>query len=104
MNRLKESIEIFSQIQLQIWLNNKTFILFLNKKDIFEDKIKKSHLIDHFEDFKGKMSILERVKKETFITWLGGQVSGWVPINHFDTKDLNINFKIIQLHVFFTPK
>jgi len=52
-NRLKESIELFRQIQLQNWLNNTTFILFLNKRDIFEEKIKMSHIMDHFEDFQG---------------------------------------------------
>ena len=52
-NRLKESIELFRQIQLQNWLNNTTFILFLNKRDIFEEKIKMSHIMDHFEDFLG---------------------------------------------------
>ena len=53
VNRLKESIELFRQIQLQNWLNHTTFILFLNKKDIFEEKIKTSHIVDHFEDFPG---------------------------------------------------
>ena len=53
LNRLKESIELFRQIQLQNWLNNTTFILFLNKRDIFEEKIKMSHIMDHFEDFQG---------------------------------------------------
>lgn len=53
LNRLKESIELFRQIQLQNWLNHTTFILFLNKEDIFEEKIRTSHLVDHFEDFQG---------------------------------------------------
>ena len=54
LNRLKESIKLFGQIQLNNnWLNNTTFILFLNKRDIFEEKIKTSHIVDHFEDFQG---------------------------------------------------
>jgi len=51
-NRLKESIELFRNIQQLQWLNHTTFILFLNKKDIFEEKITNGiHLIDHFDDF-----------------------------------------------------
>jgi len=50
-NRLQESIEIFRQIQLQNWLQHTTFILFLNKKDVFEEKIRNHHLIEHFSDF-----------------------------------------------------
>ena len=52
-NRLQESIEIFRQIQLQNWLQHTTFILFLNKKDVFEEKIRNHHLIEHFSDFPG---------------------------------------------------
>lgn len=53
VNRLSESIDLFRQIQLQNYLKHTTFILFLNKKDIFEEKIKTSHIVDHFEDFHG---------------------------------------------------
>merc|ERR1712107_618883 len=35
LNRLQESVELFKRIQSQIWLNHTTFILFLNKKDVF---------------------------------------------------------------------
>jgi len=51
-NRLKESIELFRNIQQLQWLNHTTFILFLNKKDVFEEKISNGiDLINHFEDF-----------------------------------------------------
>ena len=57
-NRLQESIEIFRQIQLQNWLQHTTFILFLNKKDVFEEKIRNHHLIEHFSDFPGHNLVL----------------------------------------------
>jgi len=50
-NKLVESLEVFAEIQNNTSLRNKTFILFLNKVDIFKEKITTSHLIDHFEDF-----------------------------------------------------
>lgn len=52
-NRLKESMELFRQIQTHQWLNHTTFILFLNKEDVFKEKILTSDISDHFEDFRG---------------------------------------------------
>jgi len=52
-NRLKESLELFRQIQTFQWLSHTTFILFLNKVDIFKEKIRTSDMRDHFPDFKG---------------------------------------------------
>jgi len=104
LNRLKESIEIFSQIQLQIWLNNKTFILFLNKKDIFEDKIKKSHLIDHFEDFKGfkreSASAHEFIKRKFLETQPPSRHRSRMIYTHqtcaTDTENMKIVFEVVR--------
>ena len=59
-NKLVESLELFAEIQNNPNLRNKTFILFLNKVDIFKEKILTSNLIDHFEDFPGKEEAEER--------------------------------------------
>jgi len=104
LNRLKESIEIFSQIQLQIWLNNKTFILFLNKKDIFEEKIKKSHLIDHFDDFKGfkreSASAHEFIKRKFMETQPPQRHRSRMIYTHktcaTDTENMKIVFEVVR--------
>jgi len=46
-----ESLEVFAEIQNNPCLKHKTFILFLNKVDVFKDKILTANLIDHFADF-----------------------------------------------------
>ena len=57
-NRLKESIELFKKIQTFQWLAHTTFILFLNKVDVFKEKLQSSDMVDHFTDYKGIYSIL----------------------------------------------
>merc|ERR1719228_756756 len=52
-NRLKESIELFKKIQTFQWLAHTTFILFLNKVDVFKEKLQTSDMVDHFTDYKG---------------------------------------------------
>eukprot|EP00092_Neocalanus_flemingeri_P058937 GFUD01070337.1.p1 GENE.GFUD01070337.1~~GFUD01070337.1.p1 ORF type:complete len:369 (+),score=100.18 GFUD01070337.1:290-1396(+) len=52
-NRLKESIELFKKIQNFQWLAHTTFILFLNKVDVFKEKLQTSDMVNHFNDYKG---------------------------------------------------
>jgi len=53
-NRLQESAEIFSQLRGLQWIPRETgFILFLNKVDVFKEKILTSNIIDHFDSFQG---------------------------------------------------
>ena len=52
-NKLLESLEVFAEIQNNTCLKQKTFILFLNKVDVYRDKILNANLIDHFSDFPG---------------------------------------------------
>jgi len=52
-NRLKESIELFKKIQTFQWLAHTTFILFLNKVDVFKEKLQTSDMVGHFVDYKG---------------------------------------------------
>ena len=58
-NKLVESIEVFRAIQNNQCLSHATFILFLNKFDVFKEKIKSINLIDHFENFPGKPNIFK---------------------------------------------
>ena len=54
-NRMVEAIEIFHQQLNSKWFASCPIILFLNKKDLFEDKIKLKDIsdVDQWEDFSG---------------------------------------------------
>ncbi|XP_062366120.1 guanine nucleotide-binding protein subunit alpha-11 isoform X2 [Cinclus cinclus] len=50
-NRMEESKALFRTIITYPWFQNSSVILFLNKKDLLEDKILYSHLVDYFPEF-----------------------------------------------------
>lgn len=52
-NRMHESLNVFNNICNSKWFVNTSIILFLNKKDLFQEKIKKVPLKVCFEDYKG---------------------------------------------------
>lgn len=53
VNRMRESLALFDTIVGYPWFRTSSVILFLNKKDILEDKIMTSHLADYFPDYNG---------------------------------------------------
>ncbi|KAJ8374439.1 hypothetical protein SKAU_G00050190 [Synaphobranchus kaupii] len=53
-NRMLESLALFYTTVHSQWFTRSPVILFLNKKDILEDKIKTSDLNTYFPDFTGK--------------------------------------------------
>ena len=52
-NRMKESMTLFDSICNNRWFQRTAIILFLNKKDLFEEKIEKSPLGNYFPSFTG---------------------------------------------------
>lgn len=52
-NRMMESMKLFDSICNNKWFTETSIILFLNKKDLFEEKIKKSPLTICFPEFTG---------------------------------------------------
>lgn len=52
-NRMDESKALFRTIITYPWFQNSSVILFLNKKDLLEEKIMFSHLVDYFPEFDG---------------------------------------------------
>lgn len=54
VNRMHESIVLFDSLCNSKWFENTPFILFLNKIDIFEKKLKKSPLVNYFPGYQGK--------------------------------------------------
>ena len=51
---MEESKALFRTIITYPWFQNSSVILFLNKKDLLEEKIMHSHLVDYFPEFDGK--------------------------------------------------
>lgn len=54
MNRMIESMKLFDSICNSKWFVETSIILFLNKKDLFEDKIRRSPLTICFPEYSGK--------------------------------------------------
>lgn len=50
---MQESLALFETIVSYPWFRSSSVILFLNKKDILEDKIMSSHLANYFPDYNG---------------------------------------------------
>ena len=58
-NRMEESLKLFQKLTGSQWFEQTSFILFLNKSDLFKDKIKKRPLVDFFEDYEQFCETLE---------------------------------------------
>lgn len=56
MNRMIESMKLFDSICNSKWFVETSIILFLNKKDLFEEKIPRSPLTICFPEYTGKLS------------------------------------------------
>ena len=52
---MMESMKLFDSICNNKWFTETSIILFLNKKDLFEEKIKKSALNVCFPEYTGKL-------------------------------------------------
>lgn len=55
-NRMHESMKLFDSICNNKWFTDTSIILFLNKKDLFEEKIKRSPLTICYPEYTGKAS------------------------------------------------
>jgi len=53
VNRMEESLELFEEICNSKWFTKTAMILFLNKYDLFKEKIEKTSLKILFEDYEG---------------------------------------------------
>ena len=58
-NRMRESLALFENIISYPWFLEASIILFLNKTDLFHEKIPKSNLARHFPAYKGLFSLDE---------------------------------------------
>lgn len=65
-NRLEESLALFDSVVNSRWFSRTTVVLFLNKIDVFAEKLKYSPLENFFPDYKGGSNISNGVK---YILW-----------------------------------
>lgn len=59
---MTESIKLFGEVTSSTWFQKTNFILFLNKMDLFKEKIKKKPLTVLFPEYKGGDNYEEAVK------------------------------------------
>ena len=57
-NRMQESLKLFDSICNNKWFGDTSIILFLNKKDLFEEKILRSPLTICFNEYAGERHIV----------------------------------------------
>jgi GTPase SAR1 family protein len=98
-NRMHESIKLFKEICNTKWFVNTSMILFLNKKDLFAEKIKKTDLKVCFPEYTGGLDFeaASTFIKETFLA----QNETKKPIYHHltcatDTKNVEIVFLAVR--------
>lgn len=53
VNRMQEALTLFDSICNSRWFEKTSTILFLNKTDLFKQKLKTSPLVEYFPDYKG---------------------------------------------------
>eukprot|EP01095_Lingulamoeba_sp_RSL-Kostka_P016937 TRINITY_DN854_c1_g4_i1.p1 TRINITY_DN854_c1_g4~~TRINITY_DN854_c1_g4_i1.p1 ORF type:complete len:357 (+),score=128.98 TRINITY_DN854_c1_g4_i1:114-1184(+) len=70
VNRMHESVTLFEEICNCQWFNDTSVIMFLNKSDLFKDKIKKVDLNVCFDDYDGGLDYNKAVDylKNKFVT------------------------------------
>jgi len=61
-NRMTEALTLFDEITNSRWFEKTSIILFLNKRDLFAEKIKRVPLTAAFPDYKGRNEYDEAIK------------------------------------------
>ncbi len=82
-NRMMESLDLFDEIANGNWFKNTTIMLFLNKTDVFREKIKKTDLKVCFEEYD---SGCDYEKASKFIE------QKFLDVNKFDAKRIYTHF------------
>ena len=59
VNRMHESIMLFDTLLNSKWFKDTPFILFLNKIDLFEEKVKSMPIRKYFPDYQGRVGDAE---------------------------------------------
>lgn len=68
---MEESKALFRTIITYPWFQNSSVILFLNKKDLLEEKIMYSHLVDYFPEYDGE----EKKQQQCYLCQLNNVIN-----------------------------
>jgi len=101
-NRMEESLKLFQKLSGSQWLKDVSFILFLNKSDLFDDKIKIRPLSQCFEDYEefanGKVGFetsCEYIKSQYKRVFNGVRMYTFIT-NALDTDNCNKVFTVVR--------
>ncbi|CAH8466315.1 unnamed protein product [Schistosoma margrebowiei] len=101
INRMEESLLLFKTIVNYECFQSLSIILFLNKKDILEEKIQYSHLVDYFPKFTGPKN--DAIAARNFILKMYQELnlnSGRPIYSHFtcatDTENIRVVFVAVK--------
>jgi guanine nucleotide-binding protein subunit alpha, other len=83
-NQMHEAFMLFESLVNGEWFKDKPIILFLNKIDLFREKIKKSPISAHFPDYTGGNADEEAAK-----TYFANRFKA---INRNSSREIYINF------------
>jgi len=98
-NRMKESLLLFDEVCNSHWFRNTTFILFLNKTDLFKEKIQRVDLRIAFPNYTGGMNF-ESASSFIKSRFLEQNQSPHVVYSHFtcaiSTENIEFVFKVVR--------
>ncbi|KAH6946372.1 hypothetical protein HPB50_013196 [Hyalomma asiaticum] len=100
-NRMEESKALFKTIITCSWFQNSSVILFLNKKDLLEEKIMYSHLADYFPEYDGPKKDAFHAREFILKMFVDlNQDSEKVIYSHFtcatDTENIRFVFAVVK--------
>lgn len=98
---MDESKALYKTIVTYPWFHNASVILFLNKKDIFDEKIMTSHLVEFFPEYDGKIQQLLFIESYSYYKTVSVVISEWL-INenyHRSCEMIVTNFLVLFAEV-----
>ena len=95
-NRFLESLAVWRELQLKKEFTNTRFVLFLNKVDLFQEKIKTTRISDYLDDYKGEEHNYDDAV--TFFTdkYLEGCSSRHVRVYHTTATDVDLMDNVLD--------
>ncbi|ETO15487.1 Guanine nucleotide-binding protein G(i) subunit alpha-like protein, partial [Reticulomyxa filosa] len=94
LNSMQDSLQIFDEHLNSEWFQNTAFILFLNKNDVFEERLKETPISVCFSDYTGSQDYDECTKK-----FYGRECSLNYVRKQFESKNQRPNDREIYVHI-----
>lgn len=103
VNRMEESMALFQTILHSPWFDSSSVMLFLNKVDLLNEKIKYSHLVDYFPKYYGPKQDAKEASEFILNMFLGLQTDQKTIYSHFtcatDTNNIRFVFSVVKDHI-----